>query len=436
MPDNQLHPELQKLCDSLNSASQAVLNGTTDNRTMNEWWGWNYPALNRHGLSRLASDLSQTILNRGTDVLDDPTIKIVKDAQASIDRIRSTTIGHLWNGNGLQAAPAYIQTISSIRMDLEPVLGWQSIKDTNLIPAKLARRIRSYEATMDEITPKKDELIRSINLINEATEAAESLPTDLAALTAARNKIDVLQTESIGMHGKITGCLDNANADGDKIKKLEGEAGKLVDQCEQAYRITTTKGLAAAFDQRAKSLAGSMWVWVIGLIGALTVGYMMGSNRLKDLTDLLNSADKQHGVIWPTAILALISLGAPLWLAWMATKQIGQRFRLAEDYAFKASVAKAYEGYRKEAAKIDKAFEARLFASALTRLEEAPLRLVEAKTHGSPWHELIESEGFQQALKIVPALREQFNRTQKKLGENISGAVIENAQKPNDNPPK
>lgn len=63
-----------------------------------------------------------------------------------------------------------------------------------------------------------------------------------------------------------------------------------------------------------------------------------------------------------------------MWFAWLATKQIGQRFHLAEDYAFKASVAKAYEGYRKEAARIDPEFEARLFGSALTRLDEAPLR--------------------------------------------------------------
>lgn len=78
----------------------------------------------------------------------------------------------------------------------------------------------------------------------------------------------------------------------------------------------------------------------------------------------------------------------------MATKQISQRFKLAEDYDFKASVAKAYEGYKKEAAKIDKEFEARLFNVALTRLEEAPLRLVESANHGSPSHEFLDKSGL------------------------------------------
>lgn len=107
-------------------------------------------------------------------------------------------------------------------------------------------------------------------------------------------------------------------------------------------------------------------------------------------------------------VLSVLSIGSPLWFSWLATKQIGQRFRLAEDYAFKASVAKAYEGYRREAAKIDEAFAARLFASALTRLEEAPLRLVENDTHGSPWHELISSPAFQKAMETVPDLRDKF----------------------------
>ena len=31
----------------------------------------------------------------------------------------------------------------------------------------------------------------------------------------------------------------------------------------------------------------------------------------------------------------------------------------------------------------------RLFSSALTRLEEAPLRLIDNDTHGSPWSEIL-----------------------------------------------
>jgi len=194
-----------------------------------------------------------------------------------------------------------------------------------------------------------------------------------------------------------------------------------VDQCEEAYRITTTKGLAAAFAQRAFWLQVSMWIWVSVLIVALGIGYWLGSDRLKTLAEVV-SQSQHSALIWFNGILALFSFGGPIWLAWIATKQIGQCFRLKEDYAFKASVAKAYEGYRKEAARIDSNLEERLFSSALTRLEEAPLRLVEEKTHGSPWHEFLDSSAFQQALKTVPGFRQEFETS---LGKTVKSAAAE-----------
>lgn len=126
---------------------------------------------------------------------------------------------------------------------------------------------------------------------------------------------------------------------------------------------------------------------------ALAIGAWIGHERIQILTTTLNKTNLNWGIIWIQIILSMTSVIAPLWFAWLATKQISQRFKLAEDYDFKASVAKAYEGYKKEAAKIDEEFEARLFNVALTRLEEAPLRLVESTNHGSPSHEFLESSG-------------------------------------------
>lgn len=115
---------------------------------------------------------------------------------------------------------------------------------------------------------------------------------------------------------------------------------------------------------------------------------------------------------------SFLSIAAPVWLSWVATKQINQRSKLQEDYAFKASVATAYEGYRREAARFDKKLEARLFGSALTRLEEAPLRLVEGDVYGSPWHELVAHPSFKDALNKLPDLRSAFTGLlQRKSGE-------------------
>ncbi len=196
---------------------------------------------------------------------------------------------------------------------------------------------------------------------------------------------------------------------------MHEQAKQLIENCEEAYRITTTKGLAAAFDKRASDLKWSMRLWVGGLLFALAVGAFIGHERIQILTQALNNSNISWGIISIQIVLSFTSVLAPLWFAWLATKQISQRFKLAEDYDFKASVAKAYEGYKKEAAKIDVNFEARLFNVALTRLEEAPLRLVEASNHGSPSHEFLETTGLDKlansASKITENVIEKITNT-------------------------
>jgi hypothetical protein len=59
-------------------------------------------------------------------------------------------------------------------------------------------------------------------------------------------------------------------------------------------------------------------------------------------------------------------------------------------------------GFRGEAASIDKDMEAKLMLSALTRLDELPLRLVETDNHGSPWQELASSPSVKNAIQSVP----------------------------------
>lgn len=148
-----------------------------------------------------------------------------------------------------------------------------------------------------------------------------------------------------------------------------------------------------------------------GLAGSLILGGMLGAHQLTRVSEVLKSGvGRDASSIWIDLLLALLSVGGSVWFAWISTKQIGQRFRLAEDYGYKASISKAYEGYRREAEElsgIDPTFQSRLFASALSRLEELPLRLVESSTHGSPWHELLSSDVVRDATKSVPGFVNQ-----------------------------
>lgn len=403
-----MNEEIGAACNSLDHLSTLVLSSWSEDRTLAEAYGWHHPAITKHDVADIPSVLAIKIRNANISEIDEKMLEQIKAVPGRLELLHSTTVPYIFNGNAQQALPAFLATLEWVNSIFIPVLGWQKIQDLKAMPTPMARRLRGIQADIDELIPNKYRLGEQIRQIQDATDAAESLPADMKALKEARNTINRLSTESAELYGKIDERYSETNELAKIISDREREAEKLVQQCEEAYRITTTKGLAAAFDQRAMRLGMSMWIWVFGLLCALAIGSYIGSNRVELLSAAMADRDPRWGVIWMHIALSILSVGAPLWFAWISTKQIGQRFRLAEDYGFKASVAKAYEGYKREAARIDEKFEARLFSSALARLEEAPLRLVSSADHGSPWHELISSDAFDKALSQVPELKEKF----------------------------
>lgn len=414
---------LQDLCNSLDELAEAILTASSSNLTLTEQFGWNCPALNRIDIAGLSSDISNKIKILNPETIDENLVECFELIPVKIALFKTTTFPQLFNSNCVNAVPSYMALIQWINIVIAPIFSWQVLQDSKALPIQLTKRLRSIQLELDNIVPEKLKVENQIKLIQNATEAAESLPTDLESLKEARKKVDVFTSDSAKLFGKIESYHTEIQELSKNILNKKIETDLLVDQCEEAYRITTTKGLASSFEQRANKLSNTMWIWVVGLIATLAIGSLIGSSRFETLTSALKDVKPNWGIIWIDIALSIVGLAAPIWFAWIATKQINQRFRLAEDYAFKSSVAKAYEGYRKEASRIDEAFEARLFSSALSRLEEAPLRLVENENHGSPWQELLSSPAFLKAMDVVPELKEKFISIAKIGSEKIENII-------------
>jgi hypothetical protein len=400
--------EIENICTTLNNVSDYILASNSSDVTFLDSYGWNCPALTRHDLALLASSLSNDIKQANIDSLPEHMMPYVQDLPRRLLSMQSNTLVQLWSGNCTAAITAYSSTISSIRFTFKPFLCWQEVPDSKILPPQVIRNLNKIKDQVDSLLPDKDLIAKQLKEIQDAHTVAENFPADLQELKKGRDRIARLAEESAINADKSRSYSQASSAELDKLMALGIKAEKTMNQCEDAYRAAASKGLAASFDARADDLKVSIRYWVGGLAVALLGGSILGSNRIKILSDSLSSSSPQWGVIIIHIALSILSIGAPIWFAWMATKQIGQRFKLREDYAFKASVARAYEGYRKEAARIDPAFEARLFSSALTRLEEAPLRLVDDETHGSPWHEFFSSKPFQDAMRTFPALKEKY----------------------------
>jgi len=398
---------LELVCNALEELAISI--SSSEKRPLVEVQGWHNPSISLEELSNIPRYLAKEIREAGIQEIISEELKAsLESVPHKLHLTQVHTIPQILGANSHQAIPAYMATIEWISIQIRPLLLWQSMQDPKAMPPNLLHKLASMKRQVDEISINKDELSSQIKLIQDAKETAELLPANLLSLRDAQTTIAERLLKSESDSKKVSEIASDSLINEKVINDKISQAEKLINQCEEAYRVTTSKGLAGAFEVRANRLSMSMWVWVIGLLGALSIGAYIGADRLKLLTAAMSAANPDVGIIVMQSFLSVLSLGAPLWFAWLATKQIGQRFRLSEDYAFKASVAKAYEGYRKEAARIDPAFEARLFSTALTRVEEPPLRLVEENSHGSPWHELISSPEFQKAMNNMPELKDKF----------------------------
>lgn len=300
-----------------------------------------------------------------------------------------------------------------------PKVDWEDIKgQRDLLPKDLVKRLRYVEARLQDLEPRSESVGQQIADIEAAHQTAEQLPTDLADLAAQKgdlakivNEATRLEVEITAAHTRIEDTLGRVEATETETKahivSVNTAADNMIKRSEQALRGATSVGLAKAFDTRSKALSKSGALWVSGLAAALLVALIIGAERVHSLKDVL-AGDKSTAVILANVLLALVGIGAPIWFAWLSTKHIGTNFRLAEDYAFKASVSQAYEGYRAEAVEIDVELQKRLFSAALTRLEESPIRLLDTNNHSSPLAELLNNPTIVKSLEQIPGIADKI----------------------------
>ncbi len=397
-----MHPTLAALRDQLVQLKKKVEGTVPNDEPIGVAHGnWSFAPVSRAELAQQVQDVIDALDESGESNVAENEALLSDYATRRIPHLINHTVPQLW-GNAAQAIPAFTITLDLLRKALTPVLTPDQHAQNAAATKRVTRQVRGLEAALKALEPKTKSLAAMVERIEAAEEAAEQLPTDLEALGEARQQIATLAKDASKDQAHITVLREKAEQIDKDLEKLRTEAKSVLANCESVYAAATSVGLAAAFDERSVKLNASIKYWIVGLAGALVIGGVVGSIHLQTLTDVLKTPNVSPWVIILNLLVSLLSVGAPVWFAWLATKQIGQRFRLAEDYAFKASVSRAYEGYRREASRIDADMEKSLLASALKRMDEQPLRLVEAHSHGSPLHEFVSSPVVKEAIRLAP----------------------------------
>ncbi|CAI8881000.1 DotA/TraY family protein [Pseudomonas sp. IT-196MI5] len=370
---------------------------------------WGVAGISRSNLVGWVSSIGEKLSAANPE---DPASNLTELTEfvAALQWTRANTMPQIVSTNGASALPAFTITLEALERVLLPFVepsSKQALENSKAL-RKAATQIRGMESRLRDLSPKVASVQTMVEGIERAYEAADQLPADLEILNEARLRIDTMTLEAEKDRGQILAAKEAVEAANANLSEISKEASAILTQCESVYSSATSVGLAAAFSERSKNLDKSMWLWVFGLMTALIAGGVFGTGQLSNLSALLTQpGGASTPLIGLNITLATLSIGAPVWFAWLATKQVGQRFRLSEDYAFKASISRAYEGYRREAVRIDPQLEVKLLQSALDRLDEQPLRLVESASYGSPWHELLSSQVMKDAMKAVPNFTNQ-----------------------------
>lgn len=398
-----MHQELENVCSELDQLARQIPQVIASDEPFNiAHNNWTFPGVTRTDLVRQAESLSTLIRERADDlVATEQDLQRVSDYVRRLKYLGTHTVPQIW-GNSAAAVPPILVTLQALRQDIQSLLRQEDSQALRDRLKQLTTRVRAMEARAADLEPRTEKLGDAVSHIELVREAAEKFPTDIHELQEARERVTRLLSGAQEDTARLSNIRSVAEQLEFSLKTNAQEAAKVLVQCETAYAAATSQGLAAAFYERSTALDRSMWAWVGGLIVALLLGGWVGSARLQSLSQLVLQPEASGGLVALNLLLSLLSVGAPIWFAWLATKQIGQRFRLAEDYAFKASVSRAYEGYRREAVRMGGNMEENLLASALTRLDELPLRLVETTSHGSPWQEFLSSDALRDAVKTIP----------------------------------
>ncbi|MDO9442923.1 MAG: hypothetical protein Q7T73_18725 [Beijerinckiaceae bacterium] len=439
-----MNAEILNLCNALDGLAASVRAAFNESRTLTAVFGWNFLPLSKEDLASIASSLSSDLRAASAPKSDAELSSRLKLATLRVQEL-SGLVSNIFNGNGAQAAPVYVTTLQVIRQSLEPEFGFFIGIDSKIKPSSVNKRLQNVSEILDAVEPKLGSMTDQIaniqqahGMIDEIQRVGESFKEQLLSLSAERELAGRLAKEVALEREQVARLIEEAKStlldsqstsrsfsascteffDSEKLRSntailhaqndfddairdmtaqnagtqlelrmLKDDVLGIKKAAEEALGKATTAGLAGAFHDRAKSLRTGLICWVVGLVLALCGAVIIGVWRASVLTVTMTPETPLRFFVFHAA-LSFSVLGGFLWFSWLATKQIGNIFRVSEDYAFKASVAKAYEGYRKEAKDIDPNFARQLFRSALSRFDEAPLRHVERQVDGSPLMDL------------------------------------------------
>lgn len=248
--------------------------------------------------------------------------------------------------------------------------------------------ISSLKSELTELTDIYDDFIKKPS--PAVLSKAEKLNDSYDKIINYNTEISEIETKVEQFEQNIFGKdLGDEEALKNKLNLLKGELDKLHEDWEEKYDTlyaklegllpgATSAGLAKAYQDQKKSYKTPNIIWSIVFAATMVV-------MVYYAVKTVNDSDTIGGAFM--SILSRTPFFIPtIWLALFSSKQQSQNRRLEQEYAHKESLAKSYEGYKREIEKLPETDEKneimeKLVSSLVDTASYNPSSTLEKKSH-------------------------------------------------------
>lgn len=276
-------------------------------------------------------------------------------------------------------ATAAIESMKAATTSSAEILGRLEVTRDEAVKAQamIAEKNAHVEGGLKHINKVKAEMDAALEQVTRAAESAErcsgqgkaAMEATTEALNAAKAAQERASAESAGAAAakvaaeesarETTALQDVSRSVEARVTGYEVRLEELIAASEaQRTKINellsgaTDAGLASAFDKRSAKFKNPERLWhatfVVSLLGLIGLaGWQAYSyTRLEELPDW-------HQVARMLAIKVPFA-GPLVWLAIYSARQAALAKRLEEEYAFKATISRSFDGYRRQMAEVGK----------------------------------------------------------------------------------
>ena len=174
-----MHQTLTTIKGNLGELISQVQSSVTSKEPFgNAHQNWSFPGITGYELIEEAQSIIDIIDMKGGDDVGQQDERL-QDYTRRLQHLKQHTVPQLW-GNAAQAVPAYLFTLQGLRKAVEAALTGDAHAEAVAKSKKLTSQLRSIEARLNALDPRTASLNAMVERIEQAYNAADQLPTDLA----------------------------------------------------------------------------------------------------------------------------------------------------------------------------------------------------------------------------------------------------------------